>query len=266
MSATVSRAYGAPGTNRRFLYIAKYLAVQDIKSRFRRSAFGSLWIVINQLVYSFGVGFVWSRIFGLEMKEFVPFISVSFAMWAFLASSFVDGCNTFVHATSYLKQIKVPLGVFTLRTVLAQSVFALTGFATAVAVNVMYDVGTLVGVLYAIPGLILLTLFSLAVTRMMAFAGVRFRDLPHAMGNVFQLLFVLTPVIYPPQVLEERGLGGFVKYNPLASILDVVRTPITDQQFAGTSSYVLAIAFTLLCAGVGHMLSVRWTRTVPFWL
>src|SRR3954462_11822357 len=89
-----------------------FLAKQDLKSRFRRSYLGVSWIIIQQLAFSLFAGFIWAKIFGMDVSSFIPFLTIGSVLWAFIAASLTEGCGTFVIANGYLKQLPLPQSIF----------------------------------------------------------------------------------------------------------------------------------------------------------
>ncbi|MDQ6961078.1 MAG: ABC transporter permease [Mariprofundaceae bacterium] len=218
-----------------------YLAKLDLQSRFRKSKLGILWVFIQVSSFSIGAGFIWAAIFNLDPVDFVPFLAIGFSLWGLFVGVCVEGSGTFIAAQGYIKQVTVPLKVYILRVFLTQSLLFLISFSVSILILILVGKFHFVNFLYAFPGFFILTLFSVSVVFLMAYIGIRFRDVQHALVGIFQLLFVLTPVIYPPSVLIERGLGFAIYLNPFASLIDIIRTPLLHSQFANLQSYYTSI-------------------------
>lgn len=245
--------------------IWSYLAIQDLKSRFRRSRIGILWVVLQQLVFSLGAGFIWATVFHQSPGDFIPFLTVGFAVWGFIAAVMTEGCGAFVIAHGYLKQLPLPQSIFIFRTLLAQFFFLAVGITTALGVLILFGKFNPIGLLLALPGVILLILYAYGAVGCMAYLGLRYRDLQHALGGVFNLLFVLTPVIYPPEVLLKKGLHIAIYGNPLGSLIEVVRQPLLHGVMAGYEHYLVASIFAGILIAFRTFFGKKWRRFVPFW-
>lgn len=245
--------------------VCSYLAVQDVKSRFRRSALGVVWLVINQLAFSVGGGLIWANIFNDSPGRLIPFLTVSFALWGFIAGSITEGCAAFVVAHAYLKQLPLPPGIFIVRTLLTQSVYLGVGLVTAIVAA--YFTGRLppLGVLAALPGLAILLVYSYGAIGTAAYLGVRYRDLQHGFVGLFSLLFVISPVIYPAEVLIKKGLPVAIYGNPFASLLEIVRTPLLSGQLESAVHYGVAGGFALMLISLRCVLGYFWSAKVPMW-
>jgi ABC-type polysaccharide/polyol phosphate export permease len=242
-----------------------YLASSDIKTRFRRSKLGLAWPIIQQLAFSLGAGLIWATVFKIQFSEFVPFLTLGFALWAFISASLLEGCSSFVIAHGYLKQLPLSPSIFVLRTVATQLFYLGIGLSTALVILLFVGKLNIVGLALSIPGLFILVAFGYSCVSVFSYLGLRYRDLPHGLNGLLNLLFVLTPVIYPADVLAKKGIYFAVYANPLASIIEIVRDPILNNRFANFYHYGISIVFTLFLAILGAYLRFRWKRFIPFW-
>ena len=140
------------------------------------------------------------------------------------------------------------------------------GLITALVVFIAFNKFSIFGILYAIPGLLILLAYFYAASGTMAYLGLRYRDFQHALTGLFSLLFIVTPVIFPPEILIKKGISIVVYMNPFASLIEVVRYPIINAGFAGLTQYAIAIGFTSFLLIFQIILAKRWGRLVPFWV
>jgi len=242
-----------------------FLAKQDLKSRFRRSYLGISWIVIQQLFFSLVAGYVWSRIFGMKAAEFIPFLTIGSVTWTFISASLVEGCGTFVIAHGYLKQLPLPQSIFIFRTMVTSLFYLGVGLGTAIGVLIIFNKFSILSIFYIIPGMLILIGFFYGVSGSLAYLGLRYRDLQHAITSILSLLFIVTPVLYPPEILIQKGIGIVVYMNPLASLIEVIRYPLLNNSFAAFHHYLITLTFVSFMAAVKLILKRKWGRFVPFW-
>lgn len=242
-----------------------FLSKQDLQNRFRRSYLGVGWLVVQQLMFALVANLVWSRMFGVDSSTFIPFLVVGIAIWGFIVASMVESCSIFIQARGYIKQFSLPQSVFIFRSLLTNSYYLMIGLITALIVFVAFNKFSFLGVIYAIPGLLILLIYFYAASGTMAYLGLRYRDFQHALTGLFSLLFIVTPVIFPPEVLIKKGISIVVYMNPFASLIEVVRYPIINAEFAGLTQYAIAIGFTIILLTFQIILEKRWGRLIPFW-
>lgn len=229
-------AYKAAGLWRVWIF----LGVQDIKSRFRRSFIGPLWILLNMAFFVGGAGVVYGLMFGQPMADFLPFLTLGFVIWGFILSSFIEAGNAFVNAEGYIKQFSYPKQIYLMRALVGYVVIFLIGLSAIIPLQLFFQRFSLIGWLMALPGIFVLLLAALGHITICAYVGTRFRDLPHALGGILQVLFFVTPIMFPIKVLKDRHLDFVYQFNPLYYLIDIVRHPIMESSFAPTQNYLFA--------------------------
>ena len=91
----------------------------------------------------------------------------------------------------------------------------------------------------------MLFLFGWAMTILWGFVNVVFRDTQHILGIVLQILFYLTPIIYPAQSLSSTCIGWVLAFNPFTPLLDVIREPMLEGRPPSLTCFGAAAAITL---------------------
>ena len=111
--------------------------------------------------------------------------------------------------------------------------------------------GNLPALASLVPTLALLLLLGWSLALCCGLTNVIFQDTQHLVEVLFQILFYLTPVMYPAKMLAERQMEWLVQFNPLAAFLELLRAPILDGQLPSWSAYATALALvtTLMVAG-----------------
>lgn len=140
--------------------IWSYLSISDVKNRFRRSKLGILWPILQQLAFSIGAGVIWATVFHLKPEDFIPSLTLGFAIWGFIAASMTEGCSSFVIAHGYLKQLPLPQSIFIFRTLLTQFIFLAIGLGTALGVMLYFGKLTLIGLILGVPGILILIVYA----------------------------------------------------------------------------------------------------------
>ncbi|MFC4860140.1 ABC transporter permease [Pseudomonas sp. MAHUQ-62] len=243
-----------------------FLGIQDIKARFRRSFFGPLWIFITTAFFVGGVGIVYGLLFGQPVHEFLPYLACGFAIWGFIVASITDASGAFVRAEGYIKQFSYPKQIYLLRNLVSASVVLLTGILVIIPVQLFFDQFHYIGWLLAIPGILILILAALGHIAICAYIGTRFRDFPHAMGVALQMLFFVTPIMFPAKILEGKGLGLIFQLNPFYYLIDVVRHPILQNELTVPENYLYAGLYVLLTWLAALLVALRLDSRVVFLL
>jgi len=248
VSEDLRKTFGEVGQSVRLWHIWTRLGLQDVKLKFRRSSIGAAWIFVNLAVLVLSIGFIYANLLGQEPREFIPYLTIGLILWQYLTNSIVDGGNAFVHSEGYIRQISLPIYVYILRFFVSISLTTLITMMAFAIVAVIYRVPVGLGTLLAIPGWLMLMTTSLLLITIFAHLNTRFRDVAHMASVGMQVLFYVTPVIYPAALLtSRRGLMPVIEFNPLYHVLEVVRQPLLSASAASPQSYV---AMLIIIAGL----------------
>lgn len=242
------------------------LALQDLRLRFRRSVLGASWHLLHLVVSTLVVGLVYARLFDLSPPNFLPMLTIGLVTWGLITASVVEGSQSFVVAEGYIKQIGLPLTVYVLRTWLSNLVILALGLVAYAVVAVACRVPMGWGVLWGLPGVALLAAVSFLLGTITAHLNVRFRDVTHLATVLLQLLFYVTPVLWPAELLRQRGLAWIVDLNPLYHLVELLRRPLLASAPADGSSYVAAgLLLGFLAAGAALVMR-RYRARVAYLL
>lgn len=72
-----------------------YLGLQDIKLRYRRSLLGPFWITLSMGITIVAVSILYARIFHTDLQNYLPFFTIGFILWNFIATLIIEGCTVF---------------------------------------------------------------------------------------------------------------------------------------------------------------------------
>jgi ABC-type polysaccharide/polyol phosphate export permease len=229
-----------------------YLAINDLRGKFARSSLGAAWIVVSFAIWAGGVGLIYARLFQLDTRTFVPFLTVGFALWGFITASFVESSSSFLGSAGYVKQFNLPKQVYIYRTLLAQIITLSFSLLVCLVVIAVFGHFSLTGLVLALPGLVLLIVAAAFHAFLSAYVTPYLRDFPHAMSSLMNVIFFVTPIIFPAKMLEERGLGAVYQFNPFYYLLEVVRHPLLTGSspepdiWGGALAYILVLALVVM--------------------
>jgi ABC-type polysaccharide/polyol phosphate export permease len=239
------------------------LGLQDVRLKFRRSAIGPAWIFVNLAVLVVSIGFIYTNLLGQPANEFIPYLTIGMILWTYLTNSIVDGGNAFVNSEGYIKQIGLPIYVYLFRFFVSITVTMLITMCAFVIVAVVYRLPVGTGTLLAVPGLLMVMAASLLLITIFAHLNARFRDIAHMASVGMQVLFYVTPVIFPARLLQQRGrLALIVELNPLYHLLEVVRRPLLSSSPADLQSYLAAAAIVGVLAMVATLIIAVYQRRI----
>lgn len=241
------------------------LARADLQRRYRRSVLGLGWSLLQPLAMAAVLCLVYRNLFKMDFREFGLFLLSGFAVWNFFTGVMLQGCGCFLNAESYIRQEPAPLVIYPLRIVLTLGFHSLIALVLPLVLGWFLLGGVSVTALLSlVPSIALLFLFGWSMATLAAYAHVYFADTQHLTEIGLQALMFLTPVLYPPRVLAEHGMGWLLRVNPLAVLLDLLRTPIMQGQAPSWDAYALAAAFVAVPVVLAGLVTARLEREVIF--
>ncbi|MDP9417453.1 MAG: ABC transporter permease [Actinomycetota bacterium] len=232
--------------------LVAFLAMRDLKVRYKQAAFGVLWAVVQPLA---GL-LVFTIVFGKLAK--VPSDGVPYPLFAFagmtiwtLFSRGVDSATTsLVNNAALVTKVYFPRVAAPLASVLPR----LVDFAVSLCL-----LGLLLVVTGRFPGwaVVLLPLVVLwavvlafGVGLTLATVQVRFRDAHHGLGLLMQMWLYASPVAYPTSLVPPDWRWAYA-LNPLTGLLDTARWMLLGTSPPGRDALLsLAVTAALLALGV----------------
>lgn len=248
-------------------YFWTHLALSDLRSRWRGSFFGVLWTVIQPLGMTLLLALVFSKIFHIPIREYAPYILSGMIIWDCVTASALNGSQAFIQADAYIKQCRHPLAIYTLRTVLGNLIaLALASVALAgwvlIALSDTFNWSWLAALL--IFPILLLIAWPLAT--LLAYISTRYRDLPHALGLVFQAMWFISPVYFTEDTFRGGNLRALVDYNPIYHLLEIVRAPLLHGQWPTGRNYVYCLGSIAVLSLLAWLTGRRAEQRVIFYL
>jgi ABC-type polysaccharide/polyol phosphate export permease len=239
----------------------------DLQLRYRRSMLGIGWSLLHPLASTLVLCIAFHEIFHTSVRQYVPFLMVGLAWWGYVSGVTIQGCQCFVDAESYIRQHSIPMAVYPLRNALGSMIHLTIALGLVIILVWCFrGFGNLQALLVLPLSLVLLLLFGWAVSVLAGYINAAFRDIQHLSNIGFQVLFYLTPVIYPPDSLAQTRLGQLVGYNPLVPFLAIVREPLLDGRFPSLETFGAAALTTLAVALTATLLLKRLQKRVILYL
>src|SRR4051812_15884762 len=84
-------------------------AWHDMVARYRRSWIGPFWLVLTTAIFVGALSVVYSTLFKMDIREYVPFVTIGVVVWSFISAVATESVYTFVEAESYIRQARVNL-------------------------------------------------------------------------------------------------------------------------------------------------------------
>lgn len=208
--------------------LANYLAWTAVKTRYKRSVLGPMWLVLGTAIGVGGLGYLWSSIFNVNREELIPSLTIGLVSWYLISATITESASIFYNNRQLVLNIEVSSLLISLQLLLRQLVNFSHNLLVVAAVLVIYPKSWSLTSFMFLPGLLLVCLNLLWIIQFVGYVGARYRDLEPLISAVMQPLFFITPVIFrPSQVSIDSRI---IDFNPLAHLISLLRDPLLGSQ------------------------------------
>ena len=236
------------------------LVKRDLKSRYKGSVLGFLWMFLNPLLQLAVYTVVFSTIMRMGIDKFYLFLFVALVPWLFFSTCLSAGTTVIFSEQDMVKKIYFPREVLPIAFTISQFVNMLLSFLVIFAVLIISGIRLNPQALFFLP-LVMLVEFvmALGVTYLVSALNVYFRDLEHILGILSMAWMYLTPILYPMDMVPQQYVGLFY-FNPMTAITVAYRDILYYGQVPHMNTLFHALAMGVLVLAIGQVVFGRLQR------
>lgn len=239
------------------------LITQQLILRYRRTAMGYLWTLINPLLMMTVMALVFATLFKADMKTFAVFLFTGMIPWNFFNATVTQSSSAFINNEGLIKKIYIPKAIFPLSISCALLIDSMLSFMALFVIILVIGGSLTWNVLFIPVAYLLLFMFALGIGLVVATVTVFFRDLQHVMLIAMQGLFFLTPVLYKHEALAGK-IGWLVGLNPVVPYIELFRAPLYLARMPDTDVIVRAVVYSVLSILIGGAIFLRQEKKIVF--
>jgi lipopolysaccharide transport system permease protein len=229
-----------------------FLIWRDIKVRYKQTALGAAWAVIQP----FFTMVIFSLFFGRLARvpsDGVPYPVFSYAAlvpWTFFAQGLTNASNSLVASGNLIRKVYFPRLVVPIATVLGGIVDFALAFVVLLGIMLYYGIVPTANLIWLPLFLLLALVTSLGTSLWLSALNVQYRDVRYLVPFLTQAWLYATPIAYPSSLLSEpwRTVYGL---NPMAGVVEGFRWALlgTDTAPGALVAMSAAVAGLLLVSG-----------------
>lgn len=238
-------------------------AIFDLKTRFRASILGPIWITIHTLVFTITLGFVFSTVFNTDISEYLPYLTCGLMIWTLVSTLLLESTSLFAINASYVKNVDLPISTYILRLILKNLLIMVFHLPITVGVliyfNKIFDVHWFA---FIINYCILVAILGNGII-FVSILSARFVDIEPIAQAVLQVVFLATPILWSVETMSGRA--KFIELNPAYHLVEFVRAPLLGQEVANNT--VLAIVvIAILSTLLAFYTFTKYYRKIAYWV
>lgn len=230
------------------------LCVHRVKVRYKQSILGIFWAILQPLSVMLIFTFVFSIIARMpsDGAPYAIFAYTALLPWNYFSSGVANGTVSLANHAQFVTKVYFPREILPITYVAAALFDFLVASTLLAGLMIYYRVPLTINALYAVPIILVLTCFALAMSFIFSATQVRFRDIGVAVPLLLQVWLFATPVIYPLSAVPE-SLRPFYTLNPMVGIVENFRRVILNGAAPETSSLLLSAAIAVILLVVSYL-------------
>jgi lipopolysaccharide transport system permease protein len=228
------------------------LAERDVKLRYKQTALGVIWVVLQPLLGAGIFTFVFGRVAKFDSGG-IPYFIFSYAGllgWNAFNSTLSKGSACVLLNAQLVSKVYFPRLLLPLSTVASTLVDFAVAMGLMIFLMVFYHVNPGIGVLLLPIWLAFLVLLGAGIALFASALMVSYRDLQYVIPILLQFLLYASPVAYSVKMVPQHLRAVFM-INPIAGLLEAFRWSLlgTGQLHLGQLAYSTIMAGVIFLLG-----------------
>jgi lipopolysaccharide transport system permease protein len=232
------------------------LAWSDFKLRYKSSALGFFWSLLEPLLMLLVLYVVFSNLMRVQVEHYQLFLLLGIILWSFLDRGTSMSIWGIIGKPSLVQKVYFPRDILVIATCV--TALMMTGLEFVVFIIFM-------AVFRVVPGMTvtyfpILFMFEfltiLGLSMALSALNVYFRDVQFIRRIIVQVGFFATPILYPITIFPER-IRWIVMLNPMAQIITMMRDCILYRTSPEPFNLAYVALSTLIMLMLGYFIFDR---------
>jgi lipopolysaccharide transport system permease protein len=222
------------------------LAMRDVRLRYKQTALGVIWVVLQPLISAAIFAFVFGKVAKLP-SDGVPFFVFAYAGllgWNLFSTTLTKVSMSLVGNTNLVSKVYFPRLVLPLSTVFSTLLDFVIALAMLTIIMAFTHVRPGLGLVTLPIWASLLLLLSLGVGLFAAALAVTYRDIQYILPVATQFLLYASPVAYALSAVPKKWHTVYM-LNPISSLLEGFRWSLLNHGALQPSMIAYASAVSI---------------------
>jgi len=232
------------------------MSVSQLKAKYSGSILGISWAIINPLLITLAVTFIFTQVMKTEIRCFSLFVLSVLLPWFFFASAISESATAMKQNIGMLRQFTIPKEIIPISMVTSNLLNFLFGFIVMLPFFAIFNL-SIIKFLWLLPAVIFLHyIFTLGVCLLFSVANVYFQDLAQILNVGLMFLFWVTPVFYSVESIPLKW-QWVILMNPVTCYVSIYRSLLYAGNSGSLFIWFLCFAFAFLSITSGFFFFYR---------
>jgi ABC-2 type transport system permease protein len=206
----------------KYRFLLGELVKKDIKLKYRRSYLGIFWTLLEPLLTTMVLWYVFSGWYGRGGESFPVYIMTGRLLYSFFANSTKAAMKSIRSNGAMIKKVYVPKYIYPLSSILSNFVTFLLSLIILALAMLVFKVSITIYILQAIVPLFLALVLSMGIGMILATLAVFFRDLEYLWSVALMMIMYASAIFY--DITDKK----FIDKAPILKILNPLFDIITN--------------------------------------
>lgn len=236
---------------------------RDVKLKYKQTVLGFLWAILQPLLMMLIFTIFFGEALGRQSTtlRYPVFVISGLVIWNLFSTGLTGASTSMVNNAMIIKKIYFPRLVIPVSAILVSLFDFVIAFVLFIGILIYYGQSvSWIAIIYWPAAVALAVIATLGLGCWLSALNVKYRDIKYVIPFLIQILFFLTPVIYPISMLKYPILKYILVSSPAYAAVELFRVPLTgvlpDMQYLMIS---IASGFVLMLIGV-----IYFRRTEDF--
>jgi lipopolysaccharide transport system permease protein len=214
----------------RYRELFYFFTWRDIKIKYKQTVLGFLWAILQPLFLMLIFTFFFGRALNIPSQNlpYPVYVFSGILIWNMFSAGLTSASNSMVNNALIIKKIYFPRLIIPVSAILVALFDFLMAFILFIGILLYYQqpVSWLFILIWPF-SLLVAMLATLGLGSWLAALNVKYRDFRYVIPFLVQVMFFLTPVIYPISMLNYPVLKYLLACSPMFAAVELFRFPLT---------------------------------------
>jgi lipopolysaccharide transport system permease protein len=238
------------------------IGIAGLRARYSRSKLGQFWLTLFTFVQIFLTGIIWSIIWKVDIKTYLPYVGVGHLIYLYISQSINESSGCIVAEARLFTNDPMPLLVAIFSHCYRQLIIFLHNLPILFGL-ILYK-GTVGDWYIALSAFIFCMIFIFLSSVLLSLIATRFRDVIQLISLVFQICFLVTPIMWNLELIPDKYQIYFL-INPLAALLELIRNPLLGMKHS-VYAFPILLTWTVVVLIMSILVYSKYRRKLIYWI
>ena len=226
-------------------------AITDLKIRYKNSALGIIWSLIEPLLLLGVLFLVFSTMFRFEIPNFPIYLLLGIITWNFFKNGTTLALNSLTNRAPLITQIYFPRSIPPIASCLTASITLIIELVVLGIFMAIFQFIPPITIVFLPLILFLEFILILGIVLPLSVLNVKLKDVEFIWGVIITAGFFLTPIFYQFDMLPE-SVQNVLQFSPMVQILTMAHHVTLYGTLPSLNSILYTITSVIVISGIGY--------------